>query len=78
VTPVALPQPGDRLPPEVQYVCFRSGFVSPEQLGFPYETLAVIPCDRSRKENSTDYVTVVRRLPERPTSLTADPKRLQR
>jgi 4-amino-4-deoxy-L-arabinose transferase-like glycosyltransferase len=78
VTPVALPQPGDRLPPEVQYVCFRSGFVSPEQLGFPYETLAVIPCDRSWKENSKDYVTVVRRLPERPTSLTADPKLLRR
>jgi len=55
--------PADGSPgPEVEYFCFHHRRVTPAQLGFEYETIAVVPCSRFREKETDDLVTVARRV----------------
>jgi 4-amino-4-deoxy-L-arabinose transferase-like glycosyltransferase len=56
-----VPKPGESLPDGCEYFCFHSRVVKPGDLSFAFETLAIIPCDRFKKPEPEDYVTVCRR-----------------
>ena len=56
----------DRSPgPEVRYFCFLHRLVNPSQLGFEYETIAVVSCARFREKETDNVVTVARRAGDR-------------
>jgi len=56
-----VPGSGETLPPDCEYFCFHNRVTTAERLTFPFETLAVIPCDRFQKPQPDDYVIVCRR-----------------
>jgi 4-amino-4-deoxy-L-arabinose transferase-like glycosyltransferase len=43
------------------YFCFYNATLSPDDIPFPFETVAVISCDRFRTPNSKNVITVGRR-----------------
>jgi 4-amino-4-deoxy-L-arabinose transferase-like glycosyltransferase len=61
IEPLPVPKPGDFLPPECEYFCFHSSILKPEDVPFPFETVATISCDRFKKPTASDYVVVGRR-----------------
>lgn len=56
-----VPKAGDRLPAECEYFCFHSSEVTPEDVPFPFDIVAVINCDRFKKPMASDYVVVGKR-----------------
>jgi len=73
IEPLSVPKRGQSLPPDCEYFCFHSKRLSADKVPFPFETLAVIPCDRFKKPKPADYVTVCRRQPDRKASVATKP-----
>ena len=58
---VEIPLAGGSPGPQVEYFCFHHRRIAPAQLGFEYETIALVPCSRFREKETDDAVTVARR-----------------
>ncbi len=60
-----VPQPGEVIPADIEYFCFDSRDGSRLDLPFPWEEVAVIAVDRTRREIPRDAVVIGRRLVQR-------------
>ncbi|MBN1589844.1 MAG: glycosyltransferase family 39 protein [Pirellulales bacterium] len=55
-----VPKPGQSLPPDCEYFCYYNCALNEDDLTFSFETLAVIPCDRFKKPEPSEWVVVCR------------------
>ncbi|HLA83743.1 MAG TPA: glycosyltransferase family 39 protein [Thermoguttaceae bacterium] len=56
-----VPKPGDPLPPDYEYFCFHNRLITADKLPGPFETIAIISCDRFKQDPPRDFITVCRR-----------------
>jgi len=75
IEPIPVPKPGEAPPAGVEFFCFHNVCVPLSRLDFPYETLAVVPCDRFRGSTSDNCVTVCRRILDTAKGSPRRPKR---